>query len=212
MFSHGWPLNGDARDDQSFLAPTAFRRSRMTAPVVGVRASRGMATTRTPTPDLAQQFEALDLRDAIIPPEVARWRGTSGGMAPRQGGVLEAAPPLMLKTDANPDRLPIAAFDEIRAEVSSDRSQFFKELSEPFYGANRETEVSRAVRNPFLLMGMMVGEKGGFDCIKAFSETNFTENLAKLQRSGRDRRTATMTRSCLSSPPRNQPSSSPTAT
>ena len=137
--------------------------------------------------DLAELVEALDLKDAIHVGhstgggEVARYIGRHGTQRVARAVLIGAVPPLMLKTDANPGGLPIDAFDQIRAGVVNDRSQFFKDLSAPFYGANRpDPKVSQGLRDSFWLQGMMAGHKAVFDCIKAFSETDFTQDLKKF--------------------------------
>ena len=189
VFSHGWPLNGDAWDDQSFLvASNGFRA------IAHDRRGHGRSSQPwdgndmdTYADDLAQLIEALDLKDAIMVGhstgggEVTRYIGRHGTSRVAKAVLLGAVPPLMLKTDANPGGLPIDVFDEIRTGVTTDRSQFYKDLSEAFYGANRPgATVSQGVRDSFWLMGMQVGEKGAVDCIKAFSETDFTEDLKKF--------------------------------
>ena len=137
--------------------------------------------------DLAALVEALDLRDAVHVGhstgggEVARYIGRHGTKRVAKAVLIGAVPPLMLKTAANPGGLPMEAFDEIRAGVLADRSQFFKDLTTPFYGANRPgAKVSQGVRDSFWLQGMQAGLKGALDCIKAFSETDFTEDLKKF--------------------------------
>ncbi len=137
--------------------------------------------------DLAALVEALDLQDAIHVGhstgggEVARYIGRHGTKRVAKAVLSSAVPPLMLKTPANPGGLPIEAFDAIRAGVLADRSQFFQDLSAPFYGANRPgAKVSQGLRDSFWLQGMQAGFKGVLDCIKAFSETNFTEDLKKF--------------------------------
>jgi non-heme chloroperoxidase len=137
--------------------------------------------------DLATLVEALDLKDAIHVGhstgggEVARYIGRYGTKRVAKAVLIGAVPPLMLKTAANPGGLPIEAFDQIRAGVLADRSQFFKDLSAPFYGANRpDAKVSQGLRDSFWLQGMLAGFKGVIDCIKAFSETDFTEDLKKF--------------------------------
>jgi non-heme chloroperoxidase len=134
--------------------------------------------------DLAQLIETLDLNDAILVGhstgggEVTRYIGRHGSARVAKTVLLGAVPPLMLKTETNPSGTPIEAFDAIRAGVIADRSQFYKDLSVPFYGANRPgSTVSQGIRDAFWLMSMQVGLKGAFDCIKAFSETDFTEDL-----------------------------------
>jgi non-heme chloroperoxidase len=189
VFSHGWPLSADAWEDQMFfLAGRGYRcvahdrrghgRSSQT---------RGGNDMDTYADDLVALVEALDLRDAIHVGhstgggEVARYIGRHGTARVARAVLISAVPPLMLKTEANPGGLPIEAFDQIRAGVLADRSQFFKDLSAPFYGANRpEAKVSQGLRDSFWLQGMLAGHKAVFDCIKAFSETDFTEDLKKF--------------------------------
>jgi non-heme chloroperoxidase len=137
--------------------------------------------------DLATLVETLDLTGAIHVGhstgggEVARYIGRHGSKRVAKAVLIGAVPPLMLKTTANPGGLPIEVFDQIRAGVLADRSQFFKDLSAPFYGANRpEAKVSQGLRDSFWLQGMMAGFKGAVDCIKAFSETDFTDDLKKI--------------------------------
>ena len=137
--------------------------------------------------DLAQLVEKLDLKDAIHVGhstgggEVARYIGRHGTKRVAKAVLIGAVPPLMLKTPANPGGLPMEVFDGIRAGVLNDRSQFFKELSVPFYGANRPgSKVSQGLRDSFWLQGMLCGHKAAYDCIKAFSETDFTEDLKKF--------------------------------
>jgi non-heme chloroperoxidase len=137
--------------------------------------------------DLAALAEALDLRNAIHVGhstgggEVARYIGRHGTKRVAKAVLIGAVPPLMLKTAANPGGLPMETFDGIRAAVLADRSQFFKDLTAPFYGANRPgAKVSQGLRDSFWLQGMLAGFKGVIDCIKAFSETDFTEDLKKI--------------------------------
>jgi non-heme chloroperoxidase len=137
--------------------------------------------------DLAALTDSLDLRNAIHVGhstgggEVARYLGRHGTSRVAKAVLIGAVPPLMLKTPANPGGLPIEAFDQIRAGVAADRSQFFKDLTMPFYGYNRPgARVSEGVRDSFWLQGMMAGHKSALDCIKAFSETDFTEDLKKI--------------------------------
>jgi non-heme chloroperoxidase len=137
--------------------------------------------------DLAALVETLDLKGAIHVGhstgggEVARYIGRHGTARVAKAVLIGAVPPLMLKTTANPGGLPMGVFDEIRANVLADRSQFFKDLSAPFYGANRPAaKVSQGLRDSFWLQGMLAGFKGVLDCIKAFSETDFTEDLKKF--------------------------------
>jgi non-heme chloroperoxidase len=189
VFSHGWPLSADAWEDQMlFLADRGFRC------VAHDRRGHGRSSQPwdgndmdTYADDLAELVEKLDLRDAIHVGhstgggEVARYIGHHGTKRVAKAVLISAVPPLMLKTTANPDGLPIKVFDELRANVQHDRSQFFQDLSAPFYGANRpNAKVSQGVRDFFWLQGMMAGHKAVYDCIKAFSETDLTEDLKKF--------------------------------
>jgi non-heme chloroperoxidase len=189
VFSHGWPLTADAWEDQMvYLASCGYRC------VAHDRRGHGRSSQPwngnemdTYADDLAALVEALDLRNAIHVGhstgggEVARYIGRHGTKRVAKAVLIGAVPPLMLKTAANPGGLPIEAFDEIRAGVLADRSQFFKDLSAPFYGANRPgAKVSQGVRDSFWLQGMQGGFKPIIDCIKAFSETDFTEDLKKF--------------------------------
>lgn len=189
VFSHGWPLNADAWDDQMLLvASNGFRA------IAHDRRGHGRSSQPwtgndmdTYADDLAALIEALDLRDAILighstgGGEVTHYIGRHGTSRVAKAMLLGAVPPLMLKTEANPGGLPIEAFDDIRAGLLADRSQFYRDLSAPFYGANRASAtVSQGVRDAFWLMSMQVGLKGAFDCVKAFSETDFTEDLKKF--------------------------------
>ncbi len=189
VFSHGWPLSADAWEDQMFyLASRGFRC------VAHDRRGHGRSSQPwngnemdTYADDLAKLVEALDLKNAIHVGhstgggEVARYIGRHGTGRVAKAVLIGAVPPLMLKTAGNPGGLPMDVFDGIRAGVMADRSQFFKELTIPFYGYNRPTaKVSEGVRNSFWLQGMMAGFKGVVDCIKAFSETNFTDDLKKI--------------------------------
>jgi non-heme chloroperoxidase len=137
--------------------------------------------------DLADVIDTLDLHEVILVGhstgggEVTRYIGRHGTSRVAKVVLVGAIPPLMLKTEANPDGLPIDAFDEIRAGLIADRSQFYKDLSVPFYGANRPgSTVSQGVRDAFWLWSMQVGMKGAFDCIKAFSETDLTDDLKRF--------------------------------
>ena len=189
VFSHGWPLNADAWDDQATLvAANGFRaiahdrraHGRSSQPWVG-------HDLDTYADDLAQLIDALDLQDVVLVGhstgggEVTRYLGRHGSARVAKVVLLGAIPPLMLKTEANPKGTPMEAFDAIRQGVSADRSQFYKELSVPFYGANRPgAQVSEGVREAFWLWSMQVGLKGAYDCIKAFSETDLTEDLRRI--------------------------------
>jgi len=189
VFSHGWPLNADAWDDQLlFLAMNGFRA------IAHDRRGHGRSTQTgngndldTYADDLAELTRQLDLKDAIHVGhstgggEVVRYIGRHGTERVSKAVLVGAIPPLMLKTAANPGGLPIKVFDDIRAGVESDRSQFYKDLSAPFYGANRpESKVSQGVRDAFWLISMQAGHKSAYDCIKAFSETDLTEDLKKV--------------------------------
>jgi non-heme chloroperoxidase len=189
LFSHGWPLNADAWDDQLMLvASNGFRA------IAHDRRAHGRSSQPstghdldTYADDLAQLIDALGLLEVVLVGhstgggEVTRYLGRHGNARVAKVVLLGAIPPLMLKTDANPDGTPIEAFDAIRAGVSGDRSQFYKDLSEPFYGANRPgATVSQGIRDAFWLWSMQVGLKGAYDCIKAFSETDLTEDLQRV--------------------------------
>jgi len=137
--------------------------------------------------DLAELVQALDLKDAIHVGhstgggEVARYIGRHGTSRVAKAVLISAIPPLMLKTEANPAGTPIEVFDQLRAGVQADRSQFFKDLSAPFYGANRAgAQVSQGLRDSFWLQGMLCGFPAAYECIKAFSETDTTEDLKKF--------------------------------
>ena len=189
VFSHGWPLSADAFEDQMlFLADRGFRC------IAHDRRGHGRSSQpwdgnemNTYADDLAVLVSALDLKDAIHVGhstgggEVARYIGRHGTKRVAKAVLISAVPPLMLKTAVNPGGMPMEAFDQLRAAVLADRSQFFKDLTTPFYGANRDaSKVSQGLRDSFWLQGMMAGHKAVYDCIKAFSETDFTEDLKKF--------------------------------
>ncbi|HTQ96990.1 MAG TPA: alpha/beta hydrolase [Candidatus Acidoferrum sp.] len=189
VFSHGWPLSSDAWEDQMlFLAARGYRC------IAHDRRGNGRSSQpwdgnemNTYADDLAELVTALDVKDAIHVGhstgggEVARYIGRHGTKRVSKAVLIGAVPPLMLKTEANPGGLPIEAFDQLRTAVQHDRSQFFKDLSAPFYGANRPgSKVSQGLRDSFWLQGMIAGHKACYDCIKAFSETDFTEDLKKF--------------------------------
>lgn len=189
VFSHGWPLSADAWDAQmQFLASRGYRC------IAHDRRGHGRSSQPwdgnemdTYADDLAALVEALDLRDAVHVGhstgggEVARYLGRHGTERVSKAVLISAVPPLMLRTSANPDGLPIAAFDAIRAGVLADRSQFFQDLTTPFYGANRPgAKVSQGTRDNFWRQGMQGGMKSLLDCIRAFSETDFTADLKRI--------------------------------
>ena len=189
VFSHGWPLSADAWDAQMlFLGENGYR--------VIAHDRRGHGRSSQPwngnemdtyADDLAALMETLDLRDATLVGhstgggEVARYIGRHGSRRVSKAVLIAAVPPLMLKTKNNPGGLPISAFDQIRAGVVADRSQFFKDLTIPFYGYNKPgAKISQGVMDSFWLQGMQASIKGVYDCIKAFSETDFTDDLKKI--------------------------------
>ena len=189
VFSHGWPLSADAFEDQMFfLAQRGFRC------IAHDRRGHGRSGQTwqgndldTYADDLAALVRALDLRDAVHVGhstgggEVARYIGRHGTGRVGKAVLIGAIPPLMLKTATNPAGTPIEAFDQLRAGVQADRSKFWKELSLPFYGYNRAgVEVSDGVREDFWRQGMMAGFPASYFCIKAFSETDLTEDLARF--------------------------------
>jgi len=189
VFSHGWPLSADAFEDQMFfLASRGYRciahdrrgHGRSSQPWIG-------NDMDTYADDLAALVEALDLKNAIHVGhstgggEVARYIARHGTKRVAKAVLIGAVPPLMLKTPANPGGLPIEVFDGLRASVVADRSQFWKDLSMPFYGYNRPgAKISEGVRESFWLQGMMAGFPASYFCIKAFSETDQTEDLKKF--------------------------------
>ena len=189
VFSHGWPLSSEAFEDQMiFLAERGYRC------IAHDRRGHGRSSQpwngnemNTYADDLATLTEKLDLKSAVHighstgGGEVARYIGRHGTKRVGAAVLVSAVPPLMLKTAANPAGLPIAVFDEIRAAVLADRSQYWKDLSMPFYGFNRPgAKISEGLRESFWLQGTLCGIKAAYDCIKAFSETDFTEDLKKF--------------------------------
>lgn len=188
-FSHGWPLNSDAWDGQMFfLAQNGFR--------VVAHDRRGHGRSSQPfsgndmdgyADDLAAVIEALDLKDAVLVGhstgggEVVRYIARHGKERIAKAVLIAAVPPIMLKTPTNPEGLPIEVFDNLRSGLTKDRSQFYKDLAIPFYGANRPgTKVSQGTLDQFWLWSMQAGLKNAYESIKAFSETDFTEDLKKI--------------------------------
>ena len=189
VFSHGWPLQGDAWEDQMiFLASNGYRV------IAHDRRGHGLSSQPwngndmdTYADDLATLINALDLKDATLVGhstgggEVARYIGRHGTGRVAKAVLVGAVPPQMVKSDNNPNGLPMSVFDGIRSAVLADRSQFFKDLTLPFYGYNRDgAKPSQGVRDTFWAQGMQCGIKNAYDCIKQFSETDFTEDLKKI--------------------------------
>jgi non-heme chloroperoxidase len=189
VFSHGWPLSADAFEDQMFfLAQCGYRC------IAHDRRGHGRSSQPwqgndldTYADDLAELTNALRLESAIHVGhstgggEVARYIGRHGSTRVAKAVLIGAIPPLMLKTSANPGGLPIEVFDQLRAGVQADRSKFWKDLSMPFYGYNRPgAKISEGVRESFWLQGMRAGFPASYFCIKAFSETDLTEDLKKI--------------------------------
>jgi non-heme chloroperoxidase len=188
-FSHGWPLNSDAWDGQLlFLAQNGFRV------VAHDRRGHGRSSQASSgndmdgyADDLAALLEALDLKEATLVGhstgggEVARYIGRHGTRRVAKAVLISAVPPLMLKTRGNPEGLPIEVFDGLRASLMKDRSQFYRDFAVPFYGANRpDAKVSQGILDQFWAWSMQSGLKNAYDCIEAFSETDFTEDLKKF--------------------------------
>jgi len=188
-FSHGWPLSADAWDAQMlFLATNGYR--------VIAHDRRGHGRSSQPwngndmntyADDLAELIEFLNLTNITMVGhstgggEVARYIGRHGTKRVAKAVLIGAVPPLMLKTESNPGGLPMSAFDELRTAVRQDRAQFFEDLSMPFYGYNKPgAKISQGVRHFFWLQGMQSSIKAAYDCIKQFSETDFTEDLQKF--------------------------------
>jgi non-heme chloroperoxidase len=189
VFSHGWPLSADAFEDQMF-----FLASRGYRCIAHDRRGHGRSSQPwtgndmdTYADDLAELTEKLDLKKAVHVGhstgggEVARYIGRHGTKRVAKAVLIAAVPPLMVKTPGNPGGLPLSVFDGIRAGVQADRSQFFKDLTLPFYGYNRPgAKTSEGVRESFWLQGMMAGFPAAYFCIKAFSETDQTEDLKRM--------------------------------
>jgi non-heme chloroperoxidase len=189
VFSHGWPLSADAFEDQMFfLAQRGYRC------IAHDRRGHGRSgqpwhgnDLDTYADDLAELTATLDLKDAIHVGhstgggEVARYIGRHGSNRVAKAVLIGAIPPVMVKSESNPGGTPIEEFDKIRGAVVADRSQFWKDLSMSFYGYNRPgARVSEGVRESFWLQGMMCGFPGAYFCVKAFSETDLTEDLKKI--------------------------------
>ena len=189
VFSHGWPLSADAWDAQMlFLGAKGYRV------IAHDRRGHGRSGQTwdgnemdTYASDVATLFEKLDLHDAVFighstgGGEVAHYLGRHGTARVKKAVLIGAVPPIMLKTDANPEGLPRKVFDDIRDGVRNDRSQFYRDLAMPFYGYNRpNAKPSQGVIDSFWLQGMLGGIKPQYDCIKAFSETDFTNDLREI--------------------------------
>jgi non-heme chloroperoxidase len=189
VFSHGWPLNADAWDLQMlFLGQNGYR--------VIAHDRRGHGRSSQPwegnnmdtyADDLGALLDQLDLKNVTLVGhstgggEVVRYIGRHGTKRVSKAVLIGAVPPLMLKTETNPGGLPLSVFDGIRAGVTADRSQFFKDLTIPFYGYNKpDAKISQGVRDSFWLQGMQVSIVGAYNCIEAFSETDFTEDLKNI--------------------------------
>jgi non-heme chloroperoxidase len=190
VFSHGWPLNADAWDEHlDFFASNGYRaiahdrrgHGRSSQPWIG-------NDMDTYADDLAALIDKLDLKGAVLVGhstgggEVTRYLGRHGTKRVAKAVLVGAIPPIMLKTAANPAGLPRSAFDEIRTGLTKDRAQYYQELSAPFFGANRPgAKISPGLRDHFWLMSMQVGYKAAYDCVAVFSETDFTEDLKKIE-------------------------------
>ena len=190
VFSHGWPLSSDAWEDQMF-----FLASRGYRCIAHDRRAHGRSSQPwnghdmdTYADDLSALVGTLNLEGATFVGhstgggEVARYFGRHGTSRVAKAVLVSAVAPLMLKTASNPGGLPLEVFDGIRAAVARDRAQYFMDLSTPFYGANRGIAVSQGLRDSFWLQSMQGSLKGEYDCVKAFSETDLTEDLKKLDR------------------------------
>lgn len=189
VFSHGWPLSADAWDAQMF-----FLGKRGYRVIAHDRRGHGRSSQpwsgnemNTYADDLALLIETLDLKDAILVGhstgggEVARYLGRHGSTRVAKAVLIGAVPPKLVNTGENPGVAPMQAFDELRTAVEGDRAQFFKDLSMPFYGYNKpDAKISEGVRESFWLQGMQMSIVGAYECIKAFSETDFTNDLKQI--------------------------------
>jgi len=189
VFSHGWPLNADAWDDQLYMFSTNGYRA-----IAHDRRGHGRSSQTssgndmdTYADDLATLVKELDLKDVIHighstgGGEVTRYIGRHGTKRVAKAVLVDAVPPGMVKTAKNPDGIPMEEFDKLRAGVKADRSQFYKDFSIPFYGANRPgSKVSQGVLDAFWLMSMTTGFVAAYECIKAFSESEFTEDFKRF--------------------------------
>lgn len=189
-FSHGWPLNADAWDAQMlFLGQHGYRV------IAHDRRGHGRSgqtwtgnNMDTYADDLAELFDQLELKNVTMVGhstgggEVARYIGRHGNRRVTKAVLIGAVPPVMLRSDRNPGGLPLSVFDEIRAGVANNRSQYFRDLSLPFYGYNKpDAKISEGIRDSFWFQGMQSSIVASYDCIKAFSETDFTEDLKKIE-------------------------------
>jgi non-heme chloroperoxidase len=188
VFSHGWPLNGDAWDvEMKMVADAGFRG------IAHDRRGHGRSTQTwngndmdTYAADLAALVDALGLQDIILVGhstgggEAVRYAAQHGAGKVAKIVTAGAVPPIMVKSDSNPDGTPIEVFDGIRASVLADRSQFYRDFSAVFFGINQGYDISQGQRDQFWRLGMQLGLKGAYDCIKAFSETDFTADLRAL--------------------------------
>lgn len=188
-FSHGWPLTADAWDAQMlFFGQRGYRV------IAHDRRGHGRSSQTwdgnnmdTYADDLAQLFDKLDVKDITMVGhstgggEVTRYLGRHGTKRVKKAVLMSAVPPIMVKTDANPEGLPLEVFDGLRASLASNRPEFYRELTLPFYGYNRPgAKVSEGIREHWWLQGMLGGVKAHYECIKAFSETDFNEDLKKI--------------------------------
>lgn len=191
IFSHGWPLNSDSWESPMlFLASNGYRciahdrrgHGRSGQPWLG-------NDMDTYADDLSELIHALQLNNVVLVGfsagggEITRYIGRHGSSRISKVALIAAVPPLMLKTSNNPDGLPIDAFDQMRTQARNDRSQMYKDIaSGPFFGANRpSSNVSEGMKDSFWRQGMQASHKSSYDCIQAFSETDFTEDLKKFE-------------------------------